>query len=100
MQEVSGGDLNTFCISPVWRDSRWPISARFLKKRPLVWSGSSTKQDIASDGYVENTTKSLSLHPEIMAAWSGLAAAIRSNMNQRRYELITVAVASELCCSY
>ncbi len=58
------------------------------------------ERDISSDGYVWNTTKSLSLHPEIMAAWSGLTAAIRSNMDQRRYELITVAVASELRCSY
>lgn len=58
------------------------------------------EQDISSDGYVGNTTKSLSLHPEIMAAWSGLSTAIRSNMDQRRYELITVAVASELRCSY
>jgi alkylhydroperoxidase/carboxymuconolactone decarboxylase family protein YurZ len=58
------------------------------------------EQDMSSDGYVGNTTKSLSLHPEIMAAWAGLSKAIRSNMDQRRYELITVAVAAELRCTY
>lgn len=58
------------------------------------------EQDISSRGYVENTTRTLSLHAEIMAAWAALSKAIRSNMDRRRYELITVAVASELRCTY
>jgi len=58
------------------------------------------EQDLAADGYVGNTTKSLSLHPEIMTAWAGLSRAIRSNLDQRRYELVTVAVAAELRCTY
>lgn len=58
------------------------------------------EHDLKHDGYVANYTKVLSLRPEVMAAWRGLSRAIRANMDQRRYELVTVAVASELRCTY
>jgi uncharacterized peroxidase-related enzyme len=57
-------------------------------------------QDVATDGYINNTTKVLSLHPEIAVAWSALSRAIRSNMDPRRYELITVGAAVELRSTY
>lgn len=58
------------------------------------------EQDRSQDGYVNNTTKALSLHPEIATAWSALSKAIRSNMDPRRYELITVGAAVELRSTY
>ena len=57
-------------------------------------------QDMATDGYVNNTTRALSLHPEVAVAWSALSRAIRSNMDPRRYELITVGAAVELRSTY
>jgi uncharacterized peroxidase-related enzyme len=57
-------------------------------------------QDLATDGYVNNTTKVFSLHPEVAVTWSALGRAIRSNMDPRRYELVTVAAAVELRSTY
>lgn len=57
-------------------------------------------QDLQQHGYVANYTKALSLHPEIMVAWRNLSRAARANMDLRRYELVTIAVANRLRCSY
>ncbi len=54
----------------------------------------------AGSGYISNHTKALSLRPEVIAAWRGLSRAIRTGMDARRYELVTIAVASKLRCSY
>jgi len=51
-------------------------------------------------GFIVNYTKALSLHPEILAAWRNLTRQIRVRMDERRYELITVAASAALRCTY
>ena len=51
-------------------------------------------------GYVPNYTQAMSLRPEVIDAWGHLLSTIRSPMDLRRYELVTIAVASKLRCSY
>ena len=51
-------------------------------------------------GFNANYTKALSLHPEILAAWRNLTRQIRVRMDERRYELITVAASAALRCTY
>jgi uncharacterized peroxidase-related enzyme len=58
------------------------------------------QQDINSKGYVANHTSAFSLHPEVYQAWLGLIGAIRSRMRLRRYELVTLAAAQALKCTY
>ena len=57
-------------------------------------------QDIAGSGYIANYTRAMSLRPEVIAAWRNLSKAIRSNMDLRLYELVTIASAAGLRCSY
>ncbi len=57
-------------------------------------------QDLGSMGYVANYTKTMSLRPEVIAAWRGLSKAIRSHMKLKRYELVTFAAAAALECTY
>lgn len=56
--------------------------------------------DLKGSGYVQNYTKALSLRPDVVAGYRTLSRAVRAHMDLRRYELITVAVASRLKCSY
>jgi uncharacterized peroxidase-related enzyme len=51
-------------------------------------------------GHVPNFTKAFSLRPEVYDAWRRLNAAIKENMDLRRYELATVAAARRLRSSY
>jgi uncharacterized peroxidase-related enzyme len=51
-------------------------------------------------GYVANYTKVFAHRPEVAIAWGRLIGAIRSGMDQRRYELVTLAAASQLRSSY
>jgi uncharacterized peroxidase-related enzyme len=51
-------------------------------------------------GYVPNHTKLFSLRPGVWAGWEALLGSIRSNMDPRRYELVTVAASRALRCSY
>ena len=51
-------------------------------------------------GYVPNYTKAFSLRPEVFDAWTKLIGTIRSNMRLRRYELVTLAAAMALECTY
>ena len=53
-----------------------------------------------ASGYVDNTSQAFSLRPAVLAAWNNLLQTIRSNMDLRRYELVTIAAASKLRCSY
>jgi uncharacterized peroxidase-related enzyme len=53
-----------------------------------------------SMGYVPNYIKTISLHPEVYDAWTKLIGAIRSKMRTRRYELVTLASAITLECTY
>jgi hypothetical protein len=44
--------------------------------------------------------KAMSLQPEAIEAWQKLIAAVRAPMDTRRYELVTIAAAAALRCSY
>ena len=57
-------------------------------------------QDVREDGFVNNLTRVLALRPDVVDAWRGLSGAIRSKMDLRRYELVTLASAQALCGSY
>jgi uncharacterized peroxidase-related enzyme len=54
----------------------------------------------AAHGYVPNYAKVFSHRPQVLAAWSGLLASIRANLDPRRYELITLAAARAMRHSY
>ena len=56
--------------------------------------------DLESLGYVANYSKVFAHRPEVYVAWGRLIGAIRSGMDQRRYELVTLAAALELHSSY
>jgi hypothetical protein len=56
--------------------------------------------ELQTQGYIANGTMSLSLRPEVFVAWENLLRAIRSKMRLRRYELVTIAAASALHCTY
>ncbi|HUJ85441.1 MAG TPA: peroxidase-related enzyme [Burkholderiales bacterium] len=54
----------------------------------------------ANFGYVPNFAKVFSHRPKVNAAWAGLLGSVRSNLDARRYELITLAAARALRSSY
>jgi uncharacterized peroxidase-related enzyme len=51
-------------------------------------------------GYVPNYAKAFSLRPHVMDSWAQLLKSIRSTMDARRYELVTLAAARALRSSY
>lgn len=51
-------------------------------------------------GYVPNYAKIFSHRPAVMAAWGNLIGSIRTNLDLRRYELVTLAAARALSSSY
>ncbi|MFC3209170.1 MAG: carboxymuconolactone decarboxylase family protein [Mesorhizobium sp.] len=51
-------------------------------------------------GYLPNMVKAFSHRPEVMEAWNALLGSIKSGMDMRRYELVTMAAARELRSSY
>lgn len=62
--------------------------------------GALYEQAQARMGYVPNYTKLFSLHPSVNTAWTALLGAVRSRMDTRRYELVTLAAARGLRSSY
>jgi alkylhydroperoxidase family enzyme len=56
--------------------------------------------DVRKHGFVPNYSRAWSLRPEVLAAWRALLAAIRSRMDPRRYELVTIVAAAKLRCTY
>ena len=56
--------------------------------------------ELQVQNYVANGTISLSLRPEVFEAWEHLLKTIRSKMRLRRFELVTMAAASALHCTY
>jgi uncharacterized peroxidase-related enzyme len=54
----------------------------------------------APAGHVPNYVKTFAARPAVYDAWKQLAGAIRASMDQRRYELVTLAVATALKSSY
>lgn len=51
-------------------------------------------------GYVPNYLKAFAHRPEVLTAWAQLLGAIRGNLDQRRYELVTLAAAGALRSTY
>ena len=76
----------------------------FIEEIPIEQATGAVREAYDADlkvlGYVANYTKVFALRPQVRAAWGQLIQAIRSTMDQRRYELITLAAASQLRCSY
>jgi hypothetical protein len=58
------------------------------------------EDDLRKHGFVPNYSRAWSLRPDVLAAWRGLLAAIRSHMDARRYELVTLIAAARLRCTY
>ena len=58
------------------------------------------EEDRKRRGYVPNYAKIFSLRPAVKFAWNKLLESIRKEMDERRYELITVAAARALRSSY
>ena len=56
--------------------------------------------ELQASGNIDNGMKAFSLRPAAYVAWRNLIASIRSNMDLRRYELVTIAAATKLRCSY
>ncbi|MDQ0320539.1 putative peroxidase-related enzyme [Pararhizobium capsulatum DSM 1112] len=54
----------------------------------------------AGYGYLPNMTKAFGHRPDVMERWSALLATIKTHMDLRRYELVTLAAAKELKSSY
>lgn len=57
-------------------------------------------QVMADSGVVDNGVQAFSLRPAVHAAWEHLRDCIQANMDLRRYELVTLAAAASLRCSY
>src|SRR5581483_2383451 len=56
--------------------------------------------DLAATGYVQNFMRLMATRPDVLEAWKGLRDAIQGGMDFRRYELATVAAATQLHSSY
>jgi alkylhydroperoxidase/carboxymuconolactone decarboxylase family protein YurZ len=55
---------------------------------------------LAAEGSVPNHMKAMSLRPEAIQAWQQLVSAIRPHLDLRMYELVTIAAASAVRCTY
>ena len=56
--------------------------------------------DRALRGYLPNYTRAFAHRPDVYRAWRGLLRAVTANMDERRYELATLAAARRLRSSY
>lgn len=56
--------------------------------------------DRAHRGYLPNYARALALRPDVYRAWRALLRAVTANMDERRYELATLAAARRLRSSY
>ena len=56
--------------------------------------------ELRDGGVVDNGTRAFSLRPAVFAAWKQLRGSVQSNMDPRRYELVTLAAAASLRCTY
>ncbi len=76
----------------------------FIETVPGDQATDATAELYATDeetfGYLPNFTRAFSLRPEVYAAWRRLNSSIKSGMDLRRYELATLAAASQLRSSY
>lgn len=55
---------------------------------------------LGNNGYIPNYLQAFSLRPEVYDAWGTLLGAVRGKMRLRRYELVTLAAAMALGCTY
>jgi uncharacterized peroxidase-related enzyme len=58
------------------------------------------ERNTATYGYIPNHSRVFSHRPHVSEAWGGLLRSIRSTMETRRYELVTLAAARALTSSY
>ena len=58
------------------------------------------EQNRAARGYVPNYVKAFSHRTQVMEAWANLLGSVRSTLDTRRYELVTLAAAKALKSSY
>lgn len=58
------------------------------------------EDNIKSKGYLPNYVRIFSHRPQVLAAWGQLLHSIKSDMDPRRYELVTLAAARALKSSY
>src|SRR5947209_826269 len=76
----------------------------FIETIPEEQATGDTADIYAADektlGHLANFTRAFSHRPAVYAAWRQLNRAIRSGMDLRRYELVTVAAARRLRSSY
>lgn|SRR5574341_1861791 len=57
-------------------------------------------QYLEKQGYIPNYSRVFSHRPQVMEAWANLLRAIKSNLDTRRFELVTLAAARALRNSY
>ncbi len=57
-------------------------------------------QNLEKQRYIPNYSRVFSHRPQVMEAWAGLLRSIKSNMDTRRFELVTLATALALKNSY
>jgi uncharacterized peroxidase-related enzyme len=76
----------------------------FIKTVPVAEAAGEVKRMYEEQGerlgYVPNYAKAFSLRPQVMDGWAHLLKSIRSTMDGRRYELVTLAAARALKSSY
>ena len=76
----------------------------FIRTIPVEEAEGKVKEmydlDIRDFGFVGNGTRAMSLRPDAYLAWEALRKAVRAKMRLRRYELVTLATASALHCTY
>jgi uncharacterized peroxidase-related enzyme len=58
------------------------------------------EQERAQRGYVPNLARAFALRPGVYQAWRRLVTEVMSNMDERRYELATLAAARRLRSTY
>ena len=56
--------------------------------------------DMEASGQITNSTRAMSLRPEVIDTWRQFLRSIRKNMRLRPYELVTIAAAAALECTY
>lgn len=57
-------------------------------------------QHLEKQGYIPNYSRAFSHRPQVMEGWGNLLRAIKSNLDTRRFELVTLAAARALKNSY
>jgi uncharacterized peroxidase-related enzyme len=58
------------------------------------------EQDPKNEGYIWNTTQVRMYRPEMLAQWRVLQKAVRAHLRLRTYELVTLAAARAMGCTY